>query len=59
MSDPEGTTQESLVKEEEEDSVGASLSGTQEGQETKCAVMATSINLQPPSYVSETKTYEE
>ena len=54
-SDTEGTEPTVVVKEEEDTLADQPV----DTQEVKCVVMATSMNLQPPSFVSETKTYEQ
>ena len=45
------------VKEGE--SSGTTSTDTQLAPQVKCVVMATTLSLQPPSFVSDTKTYDE
>ena len=57
MSDPQtnGTEPTVVVKEEDSTTVDVPV----DTPEVKCVVMATSMNLQPPSFVSDSKTYKE
>ena len=45
-----------VVKTEESESV---IDVPVDTPERKCVVMATSMNLKPPSFISDTKTHEE
>ena len=54
-SETEETEPTAVVKKEEENTT---VEVPVDTQENKCVVMATSMNLQPPSFVSDSKTYE-
>ena len=70
MSDSDEDTKVSPVKEGKlsntqvfpvkgESSSSATSTDTQLAPQVQCVVMATTLSLQPPSFVSDTKTYEE